>query len=171
MLHEVTFSVPKGRTVAVVGESGSGKSTLVRLLLRFYSPDSGAILLDGVDIATMSLQDLRRDVAIVPQDTLLFNETIEFNIAVGNPTATRVQVAHAMSIAGLEPLIRSLPLGGETVVGERGLKLSGGEKQRIAIARAVLRQPRAGPMVPGRETGKICKSPQRQRHQCGVNTK
>lgn len=128
MLHEVTFSVPKGRTVAVVGESGSGKSTLVRLLLRFYSPDSGAILLDGVDIATMSLQDLRRDVAIVPQDTLLFNETIEFNIAVGNPTATRVQVAHAMSIAGLEPLIRSLPLGGETVVGERGLKLSGRRK-------------------------------------------
>ncbi len=142
ILFGVDFTVPAGRKVAVVGHSGAGKSTLSRLLFRFYDVTGGRILVDGQDIRDVTQRSLRAAIGIVPQDTVLFNDTIYYNIAYGNPEASREAVLEAARMAHLDHFIESLPEGYETRVGERGLKLSGGEKQRIAIARALLKDPR-----------------------------
>ncbi len=141
ILHDVSFEIPAGHTVAVVGASGAGKSTLSRLLFRFYDVDEGAILIDGQDIRQVTQQSLRAAIGIVPQDTVLFNDTIYYNIAYGRPQASREEVMRAAQSAHLHPFIESLPQGYDSMVGERGLKLSGGEKQRVAIARAILKNP------------------------------
>ncbi|MFH2139228.1 MAG: ABC transporter ATP-binding protein/permease [Pseudomonadota bacterium] len=141
ILHGVSFDVPAGHTVAVVGASGAGKSTLSRLLFRFYDVDSGAVVIDGQDIRSVTQASLRAAIGIVPQDTVLFNDTIYYNIAYGRPDATRDEVLRAAQSAHIHHFIESLPLGYDTMVGERGLKLSGGEKQRVAIARAMLKNP------------------------------
>jgi ABC-type transport system involved in Fe-S cluster assembly fused permease/ATPase subunit len=141
ILHQVEFEVPPGATVAVVGHSGSGKSTLSRLLYRFYDIDEGRIAIDGHDIRDLTQQSLRAAIAIVPQDTVLFNDTIYYNILYGRPDATREEVIAAARAAHIHDFIESLPDGYEAEVGERGLKLSGGEKQRVAIARALLKNP------------------------------
>jgi ATP-binding cassette subfamily B protein len=141
VLKDVGFSVPAGHKVAVVGASGSGKSTLVKLLFRFYDPDAGRITIDGQDIREVTQSSLRRVIGIVPQDTVLFNDTIFENVRYGNPDATEEEVQTAIRLAHLDAFIRSLPRGGETMVGERGLKLSGGEKQRVSIARTILKRP------------------------------
>lgn len=142
VLKDVTLRIPAGQTVAVVGVSGSGKSSLIRLLFRLYEPDSGRILLDGVPVAEMSLSSVRRSIAVVPQDTVLFHDTVAANIGFGRFGASRHEVEEAARIADLHDFIMSLPEQYETVVGERGLKLSGGERQRVAIARAALKRPR-----------------------------
>jgi ATP-binding cassette subfamily B protein len=141
ILHGVSFDVPAGHTVAVVGASGAGKSTLSRLLFRFYDVDSGAVVIDGQDIRSVTQASLRAAIGIVPQDTVLFNDTIYYNIAYGRPDATREEVLSAAKSAHIHHFIESLPLGYDSMVGERGLKLSGGEKQRVAIARAILKDP------------------------------
>ena len=141
VLREVDFNVPPGHRVAIVGPSGAGKSTISRLLFRFYDVKAGAILIDGQDIRRVSQQSLRAAIAIVPQDTVLFNDTIYYNIAYGRPEASREEVEEAARLARIDDFIRQLPDGYETTVGERGLKLSGGEKQRVAIARAILKRP------------------------------
>jgi ATP-binding cassette subfamily B protein len=143
ILHGVDFDVPAGKTVAVVGHSGSGKSTLARLLYRFYdvNPGAGAIRIDGQDIRSITQASLRRAIGIVPQDTVLFNDTVYYNIAYGNTDATRDEVIAAARMASIHDFVEALPRGYETMVGERGLKLSGGEKQRVAIARALLKNP------------------------------
>jgi ABC-type multidrug transport system fused ATPase/permease subunit len=142
VLRELSFDIAAGRTVAIVGASGSGKSSLVRLLLRLYEPHAGIILLDGIAIDLLHVDDVRAMVGLVPQDTVLFNDTMAFNIGIGQPGADRHDIEHAARQAQLHDFIVSLPAGYDTLVGERGLKLSGGERQRIAIARAVLKQPR-----------------------------
>ncbi|HRA80113.1 MAG TPA: ABC transporter ATP-binding protein/permease [Thauera sp.] len=141
ILFDVDFDVRAGSTVAVVGHSGSGKSTLARLLYRFYDVSSGAIRINGHDLRQLSQDSLRGAIGIVPQDTVLFNDSLFYNIQYGRPTATREEVDAAARAAQLEDFIRQLPDGYETRVGERGLKLSGGEKQRVAIARALLKNP------------------------------
>lgn len=141
VLNDISFTVPAGSTIAIVGPTGSGKSSLAKLLLRLYEPTSGKILLDGIDIATLSPHELRAAIAMVPQDTVLLNDTIAKNIALGTPCDAR-DIEAAAQIAGMDSTIRDWPDGYATVVGERGLKLSGGERQRIAIARAILRNPR-----------------------------
>ena len=141
ILREVSFTVPPGRTLAIVGPSGSGKSTIARLLFRFYDVTDGCVLVDGQDIRDVTQTSLRAAIGIVPQDTVLFNDTIFYNIAYGNPEATRAEVEEAARLAKIDQFIRSLPDGYETRVGERGLKLSGGEKQRVAIARTILKRP------------------------------
>jgi ATP-binding cassette, subfamily B, bacterial len=141
VLLDVHFRVPAGATVAVVGGSGSGKSTLARLLLRFYDVGAGSVQIDGQDVRSVSLKSLRDAIGIVPQDTVLFNDTIAYNIAYGRTGATLDEVIEAAKAAQLHDFILALPEQYETVVGERGVKLSGGEKQRIAIARAVLKNP------------------------------
>ncbi len=141
ILAGVDFEVPAGRTVAVVGTSGSGKSTLGRLLFRFYDVQEGRVTIDGQDIRDVTQLSLRRAIGIVPQDTVLFNDTIYYNIAYGRPGATREEVVHAARIAHILEFIESLPDKWETAVGERGLKLSGGEKQRVSIARTLLKDP------------------------------
>jgi len=141
ILFDVDFSIPAGTTTAVVGHSGSGKSTLSRLLFRFYDISDGAITIDGQDIRTVTQASLRSMIGIVPQDTVLFNDTIEYNIAYGKPGATKDEVIAAAKSAYVHDFIDSLPDGYATMVGERGLKLSGGEKQRVAIARALLKNP------------------------------
>jgi ABC-type transport system involved in Fe-S cluster assembly fused permease/ATPase subunit len=141
ILKEVSFRAPAGRTLGIVGHSGSGKSTIVRLLTRLIEPDSGRILLDGVPIPEVSLTRLRESIAVVPQDTILFNDTISYNIAFGKAGSTREEVEAAARLAQLHDFIMTLPEGYETRVGERGVKLSGGEKQRVSIARAVIKQP------------------------------
>lgn len=141
VLSDVSFDVPAGSTVALVGASGSGKTSIIRLLFRLYEPAEGRILLDEQPIARLPLSLLRRSIAVVPQDTVLFHDTIANNIGFGRCDATRDDIERAARIANLHDLIRSLPDGYDTVVGERGLKLSGGERQRIAIARAALKQP------------------------------
>ena len=141
ILRGVDFEVPPGRTVAVVGPSGAGKSTLARLLFRFYDVSGGAILIDGQDIRRVTQQSLRAAIGIVPQDTVLFNDTIYYNILYGRPDARREEVERAAELAHIRAFIESLPDGWDTVVGERGLKLSGGEKQRVAIARVLLKDP------------------------------
>ena len=141
ILKEVSFRAPAGRTLGIVGHSGSGKSTIVRLLTRLIEPDSGRILLDGVQISEVSLTRLRESIAVVPQDTILFNDTISYNIAFGKAGSTREEVEAAARLAHLHDFIMTLPEGYETRVGERGVKLSGGEKQRVSIARAVIKQP------------------------------
>jgi ATP-binding cassette, subfamily B, heavy metal transporter len=144
ILHGIDFTIPAGTTTAVVGHSGSGKSTLGRLLFRFYDLDreqGGRILLDGQDIRDVSQDSLRAAIGIVPQDTVLFNDSIYYNIAYGRPSATRDEVIGAARSAHIHEFIESLPAGYDTPVGERGLKLSGGEKQRVAIARTLLKNP------------------------------
>jgi ABC-type transport system involved in Fe-S cluster assembly fused permease/ATPase subunit len=141
ILDDVSFDVPAGHKVAVVGPSGAGKSTIARLLFRFYDPDAGRILIDGQDIRGVTQESLRAHIGVVPQDTVLFNDTIFYNIAYGKADATAEDVARVARLAHLDAFIAHLPDGYETLVGERGLKLSGGEKQRIAIARALLKNP------------------------------
>ncbi|MCC6611595.1 MAG: ABC transporter ATP-binding protein/permease [Burkholderiales bacterium] len=141
ILHDVDFEIGAGRTVAVVGHSGSGKSTLARLLFRFYDVTAGRITVNGVDIRDVGQASLRRAIGIVPQDTVLFNDTIRYNILYGRPEATPDEVIEAARAAHIHDFIVSLPDGYDTMVGERGLKLSGGEKQRVAIARALLKRP------------------------------
>ena len=141
ILHGIDIEVPAGKKVAVVGPSGAGKSTLARLLYRFYDVGAGRITLDGRDLRDITRDSLRRQLGIVPQDTVLFNDTIYYNIAYGRPDATRAEVERAAELAHLRQFIDALPQGYETLVGERGLKLSGGEKQRVSIARAILKNP------------------------------
>ncbi|HET7798547.1 MAG TPA: ABC transporter ATP-binding protein/permease, partial [Nevskia sp.] len=141
ILHDVDFSIPPGKTVAVVGTTGAGKSTLARLLYRFYDVTAGSIRIDGQDIREVTQDSLRAAIGIVPQDTVLFNDTIYYNIAYGRPAATREEIVAAAKAAHIHSFIESLPNGYETGVGERGLKLSGGEKQRVAIARTLLKRP------------------------------
>jgi ABC-type transport system involved in Fe-S cluster assembly fused permease/ATPase subunit len=141
ILSDVSFEIPPGNTVAVVGASGAGKSTLSRLLFRFYDVSSGSITIDGQDIRAVTQASLRASIGIVPQDTVLFNDTIYYNIAYGRPEASREEVLQAAQSAHIHAFIESLPQGYDTMVGERGLKLSGGEKQRVAIARAILKRP------------------------------
>ena len=141
ILHDVTFEIPAGRTVAVVGASGAGKSTLARLLYRFYDVNGGRITIDGQDIRSVTQESLRRAIGIVPQDTVLFNDTVGYNIAYGKPGASDADVHAAAAAAHIHPFIVATPKGYDTMVGERGLKLSGGEKQRVAIARTLLKDP------------------------------
>ena len=141
ILKGITFDVPAGKTVAVVGPSGAGKSTISRLLFRFYDLSGGRILIDGQDIARVTQKSLRKVIGMVPQDTVLFNDTIRYNIRYGRWEATDAEVEEAARLAQIDPLIRLAPKGYETEVGERGLKLSGGEKQRVAIARTILKGP------------------------------
>ena len=141
ILHDISFTIPAGKTVAVVGASGSGKSTLARLLFRFYDVDRGAIRLHGIDLRALTQQSLRGAIGIVPQDTVLFNDTIAYNIRYGRPEAGDDALVAAARAAQLTEFVTRLPEGYESRVGERGLKLSGGEKQRVAIARALLKNP------------------------------
>lgn len=141
ILHGVSFSIPAGTSLAVVGHSGSGKSTLARLLYRFYDVGTGRVCINGTDIRQLTQTSLRAAIGIVPQDTVLFNDTIFYNIQYGRPTATEDEVYAAARAAQLDSFIQRLPAGYQTQVGERGLKLSGGEKQRVAIARALLKNP------------------------------
>ena len=141
ILFDVDFTIPAGSTTAVVGHSGSGKSTLSRLLFRFYDVDAGSITIDGRDLRKVTQSTLRAAIGIVPQDTVLFNDTIEYNIAYGRPGASREELIAAARAASIHDFIETLPAGYQTMVGERGLKLSGGEKQRVAIARALLKDP------------------------------
>ncbi len=141
ILHDVSFTIQGGKTVAAVGASGAGKSTLARLLFRFYDVNEGCIKIDGKDIRSITQDSLRSSIGVVPQDTVLFNDSIYYNIAYGRPDATRDEVIDAARAAHILGFIESLPKGWDTVVGERGLKLSGGEKQRVAIARTLLKNP------------------------------
>ena len=142
ILKDVSFEIPAGKTLGVVGASGAGKSTLVRLLVRLVEPDGGQIVLDGVPLSKLSLPRLREAIAVVPQDTVLFNDTIGYNIGFGKTNSTQDDVEHAARLAHLHDFVMSLPDKYETKVGERGVKLSGGEKQRVSIARAAIKQPR-----------------------------
>ncbi len=141
ILDDISFEVPAGRTVAVVGPSGGGKSTLARLLFRFYDVGAGAITIDGQDLREVTQLSLRQAIGVVPQDTVLFNDTLQYNIAYGRPEATTAEIEQAARLARLDDFILRLPDGYQTRVGERGLKLSGGEKQRVAIARVILKRP------------------------------
>ncbi|MEJ2116066.1 MAG: ATP-binding cassette domain-containing protein, partial [Gammaproteobacteria bacterium] len=142
ILYNVSITIPSGHKVAVVGASGAGKSTIARLLFRFYDVTSGAVRIDGQDVRECTQQSLHENIAVVPQDTVLFNESIYFNIQYAKPGAGREEIEQAAKLANIHDFIQQLPQQYETIVGERGLKLSGGEKQRIAIARAVLKNPR-----------------------------
>ena len=142
ILHDIDFDIPAGHKVAVVGASGAGKSTLSRLLFRFYDVTGGRITIDGQDIRDVTQKSLRRNIGIVPQDTVLFNDSIYYNIAYGRPDASREEVIHVARAAHIHDFIETLPDKYDTLVGERGLKLSGGEKQRVAIARTLLKNPR-----------------------------
>ena len=142
ILFDVSFEIPAGKTLAVVGHSGSGKSTLSRLLFRFYDVSGGRIIINGQEIRDVTQTSLRAALGIVPQDTVLFNDTVFYNIQYGRPEATQEEIIEAARAAHIHDFIESLPEGYRTMVGERGLKLSGGEKQRVAIARAILKNPR-----------------------------
>ncbi|MBT5495737.1 MAG: ABC transporter ATP-binding protein/permease, partial [Alphaproteobacteria bacterium] len=141
ILHDVSFRVPPGKTVAIVGPSGAGKSTISRLLFRFYDVTGGAISIDGNDIRDVDQSSLREAIGIVPQDTVLFNDSVYYNIAYGRTDATTEEVEAAAKMARIHDFVMDLPDGYKATVGERGLKLSGGEKQRVAIARTILKQP------------------------------
>jgi len=140
-LSDVSFTIPSGKTVAIVGPSGSGKSTIVRLLFRFYDPQAGAVRIDGQDLRDVTQESVRAAIGLVPQDVVLFNDSLAYNIAYGRPDATQEEIAEAAKMARLEGLIAAAPIGLQTKVGERGLKLSGGERQRVGIARALLKNP------------------------------
>jgi ATP-binding cassette, subfamily B, heavy metal transporter len=142
ILKDISFTIPAGKTLAVVGSSGAGKSTISRILFRFYDVIKGKILIDGQDIKSATQQSLRRSIGIVPQDTVLFNDTIGYNILYGRMDATKAEIVEAAKQAKIHDFIESLPEGYDTTVGERGLKLSGGEKQRVAIARTLLKRPK-----------------------------
>ncbi|MBT4711579.1 MAG: ABC transporter ATP-binding protein/permease [Alphaproteobacteria bacterium] len=142
LLDHVSFTVQAGRTVGIVGASGAGKTTLGRLLFRFYDPSSGQVLVDGADLRDVKVDTVRAAIGVVPQDAVLFNDSLYYNIAFGQPDATQDQVENAAKLAQINDFATGLPDGYDTVVGERGLKLSGGEKQRVAIARAILKNPR-----------------------------
>jgi len=142
ILHDLSLRVPAGQKIAVVGHSGAGKSTLSRLIYRFYDVQSGSVTIDGQDVRDVTQESLRAAIGIVPQDTVLFNDSIYYNIAYGRPEASRAEVEQAARMAHIVDFVEQLPDGWDTVVGERGLKLSGGEKQRVAIARAILKKPR-----------------------------
>ncbi|MFH4976644.1 hypothetical protein AB6A40_003353 [Gnathostoma spinigerum] len=168
VLNGISFKVNRGETLALVGPSGAGKSTIVRLLFRLYDINDGDILYDGQSLKDITVKSLRRDIAVVPQDTVLFNETIMYNIRFGNPKATDREVEDAARRAEIHNFIQSLPDGYETVVGERGLKLSGGEKQRVAIARALLKKPRQHLLwihLPNVQSSDVCRkyAPSKQR--------
>jgi ATP-binding cassette subfamily B protein len=141
VLKDVSFEVPAGKMVAIVGPSGAGKSTVSRVLFRFYDIQGGRVTIDGQDIRDVTQKSLRAAIGVVPQDTVLFNDTIFYNIKYGRPEATDEEVYAAARLAQIDAFIRSLPEGYKTMVGERGLKLSGGEKQRVAIARTILKGP------------------------------
>jgi ATP-binding cassette subfamily B protein len=141
VLKGVSFTVPAGKTVAVVGPSGAGKSTISRILYRFYDIKSGAVTIDGQDIRDVTQESLREKIGIVPQDTVLFNDTVKYNIAYGRIGANESEIKDAARMAQIDKFIQELPLGYDAMVGERGLKLSGGEKQRVAIARTILKNP------------------------------
>jgi ATP-binding cassette subfamily B protein len=142
ILENVSFRLRSGGTLAIVGPSGAGKSTIARLLFRFYDVDQGAIRIDGQDIRDVTQSSLRRAIGVVPQDTVLFNDSVYYNIAYGKPGASREEIEHAAHLARIHDFIAGLPDGYKSQVGERGLKLSGGEKQRVAIARVILKGPR-----------------------------
>ncbi|EMH79650.1 fused permease/ATPase component of ABC transporter involved in Fe-S cluster assembly [alpha proteobacterium HIMB114] len=142
IIKNISFTVPDGKKVAIVGPTGAGKSTISRLLFKFYEPKSGSIFINGMNINTISQQSLREIIGVVPQDTVLFNDTIHYNISYGNPSASEEEVISAAKNADIHDFISSLPDGYQTIVGERGLKLSGGEKQRVAIARTILKNPK-----------------------------
>jgi ABC-type transport system involved in Fe-S cluster assembly fused permease/ATPase subunit len=141
ILQDVSFTIPEGSKLGVVGASGAGKSTLSRLLFRFYDVKSGEISIDGMDIRDVTQESLRKMIGIVPQDTVLFNDSIFYNIQYARPEASKEEVLEAARMANLHDFISALPEGYDTLVGERGLKLSGGEKQRVAIARVILKKP------------------------------
>ena len=141
VLKGISFTVPAGKTVAVVGPSGAGKSTISRILYRFYDIKSGSVTIDGQDIRDVTQASLRRVIGIVPQDTVLFNDTVNYNIAYGRIGANEAEIKEAARHAQIDKFIGELPLGYDAMVGERGLKLSGGEKQRVAIARTILKNP------------------------------
>jgi ATP-binding cassette subfamily B protein len=141
ILKDVSFTIEPGETVAIVGPTGAGKSTLSRILFRFYDIQSGSVTIDGTEIRDVSQDSLRRAIGIVPQDTVLFNDTIKYNIGYANPEATQEEIGAAAQAAQIHDFIMALPDGYQTQVGERGLKLSGGEKQRVAIARTLLKDP------------------------------
>ena len=141
ILKGISFEVPAGKTVAIVGPSGAGKSTISRLLFRFYDIQSGQVIIDGQDIRSVTQESLRAAIGMVPQDTVLFNDTIAYNIRYGRVGASETDIRQAAELAQIGPFIEHLPDGYKTMVGERGLKLSGGEKQRVAIARTILKAP------------------------------
>jgi ATP-binding cassette subfamily B protein len=141
ILHGIDFEIAPGRKVAVVGPSGAGKSTLARLLFRFWDPEEGRITIDGQDLRACTQASVRAAIGIVPQDTVLFNDTLAYNIGYARPGATRAEIEQAARLADIHEFIARLPEGYDTMVGERGLKLSGGEKQRVAIARVILKRP------------------------------
>ncbi len=141
VMRGVSFEVPPGKTVAIVGPSGAGKSTISRLLFRFYDVDSGSVQIDGQDLRDVTQDSVRAAIGVVPQDTVLFNDTIRYNIRYGRPSASDAEVEEAARLAQIDDFVRAMPNGYDTMVGERGLKLSGGEKQRVAIARAILKRP------------------------------
>ena len=140
-LSDVSFTIPSGKTLAIVGPSGSGKSTIVRMLFRFYDPQAGSVSIDGQDLRDVTQVSVRAAIGLVPQDVVLFNDTLAYNIAYGRPDATEAEIVKAASLARLDALIAGAPMGLQTKVGERGLKLSGGERQRVGIARAILKDP------------------------------
>ncbi len=142
ILHGVSFTIPGGKRIAVVGPTGSGKSTISRLLFRFYDVSGGAVMVDGQDIRDVTQDSLRAAIGVVPQDTVLFNDTIRYNIGYGKPSASQDEIEQAAKLAQVHDFVSRLPDGYDTMVGERGLKLSGGEKQRVAIARTILKDPR-----------------------------
>jgi ATP-binding cassette subfamily B protein len=142
IINNITFKVPNGKKVAIVGPTGAGKSTISRLLFKFYNPKKGNIYVNDTNINKISQDSLRKIIGVVPQDTVLFNDTIYYNIAYGNTDSTKEEVISAAKNADIHNFIKILPDGYETIVGERGLKLSGGEKQRVAIARTILKNPK-----------------------------
>jgi ATP-binding cassette subfamily B protein len=141
VLEDVDCDIELGKTVAFVGRSGSGKTTLAKLLMRYYDVDKGSITINGIDIKDLKLRSLRKSIGLVPQDPVMFNETIKYNISYGNPEASMNGIRRAAKSAALDEFIDSLPKGYDTVVGERGIKLSGGQRQRLAIARVILENP------------------------------